>query len=54
MNGPDALSILAEQPDIDLVLLDVMMPGMSGLEVCQTIRENNSPGPSSGDVGHGA
>ncbi|HEY7322943.1 MAG TPA: response regulator [Candidatus Binatia bacterium] len=39
--GPDALTkIEREQPD--LVLLDVMMPGMSGYEVCRKIRENPS------------
>jgi class 3 adenylate cyclase/CheY-like chemotaxis protein len=37
--GPDALAqIEREQPD--LVLLDVMMPGMTGYEVCSRIREN--------------
>ncbi|MEO1311724.1 MAG: response regulator, partial [Pseudomonadota bacterium] len=37
MNGPDALEIArAEQPDI--VLLDVMMPGMDGYEVCRRLK----------------
>ena len=31
--------VLEEKPD--LVILDVNMPGMSGFEVCQKIRENS-------------
>ena len=38
-DGPQALDLLNEQgDDIDLVLLDVMMPGMSGLDVLKNIR----------------
>ena len=37
-NGEEALDILASQ-SFDLVLLDVMMPGLSGLEVLMKIRE---------------
>ncbi len=36
-NGPEALEIL-EQEAVQLVLLDVMMPRMSGYEVCHRIR----------------
>jgi putative two-component system response regulator len=38
-DGQQALDLLREyQPD--LVLLDLMMPGVSGLEVCEQIRAN--------------
>jgi class 3 adenylate cyclase/CheY-like chemotaxis protein len=41
--GRDALTVLeAERPD--LVLLDVMMPDMSGYDVCRKIRENAATG----------
>lgn len=38
-NGPDALRA-ASAGDFDCVLLDVMMPGMSGIEVCQQLRRD--------------
>ncbi|NER03631.1 MAG: response regulator, partial [Okeania sp. SIO3C4] len=41
-NGREALQIL-EKGYPDLILLDIMMPGMTGFEVCQKIREKLSP-----------
>jgi len=38
-NGPDALEI-AERDAPDIVLLDVMMPGMDGFEVCERLKNN--------------
>ncbi len=35
--GPDALAQFEREPS-DLVLLDLMLPGMSGTDVCRTIR----------------
>jgi len=38
-NGPRALE-LARDRDPDIILLDVMMPGMDGFEVCRRIKES--------------
>ncbi len=38
-SGEDALQLLAER-DVDLVLLDIMLPGIDGFEVCRRIRQN--------------
>ncbi len=39
-NGQRALDIAQCSPNLDLVLLDVRMPGMDGYEVCQRLQEN--------------
>jgi DNA-binding response OmpR family regulator len=40
-NAQDGLDIL-EKEDIQMAILDIMMPGMTGLEMCKKIRETNN------------
>ncbi|MCA9765781.1 MAG: response regulator transcription factor [Carnobacterium sp.] len=40
-NGKDALAKLTNQKDIDLMVLDVMMPTIDGIEVVKTVRESS-------------
>jgi CheY-like chemotaxis protein len=40
-SGPMALKIAAKQLP-DLILLDIMMPGMDGYEVCRRLKENEA------------
>jgi PleD family two-component response regulator len=37
--GAEALATLAKE-NVDVILLDVMMPGMDGLEVCRQLRDD--------------
>jgi DNA-binding response OmpR family regulator len=38
-DGPTALRLIEKNPGIDLVILDLMLPGMSGYAVCQSLRD---------------
>lgn len=40
-SAPEAWKVLSEVP-VDLVLLDVMLPGTSGLDICRTIRRDST------------
>lgn len=39
-NGNEAISI-AQQDKIDLILLDILLPGMNGFEICRQLKEND-------------
>ncbi len=38
-NGRDAIRILQSQPDVDVVLMDIMMPEMDGIDTMREIRK---------------
>ncbi|MBF0451899.1 MAG: hybrid sensor histidine kinase/response regulator [Candidatus Magnetomorum sp.] len=38
-SGADALSLLEDEP-VDLILLDIIMPGMDGFQVCRQLKSN--------------
>ncbi|MDA3930466.1 MAG: response regulator [Prolixibacteraceae bacterium] len=42
LNGEKALLLAEAEPKPDLILLDIMMPGMSGFEVCIQLRKNET------------
>ncbi|TML18182.1 MAG: response regulator transcription factor [Actinobacteria bacterium] len=45
-DGGEALSVLtAEQPQPDAVILDILMPGVDGLEVCRRLRDSGNRVP---------
>jgi len=45
-NGQKALQIAFAEPHPDLILLDIMMPGMDGYEVCRQLQSN----PATADI----
>lgn len=40
-NGQEALSLFYENPDVNLLILDVMMPQINGYDLCSIIREKS-------------
>jgi len=41
-NGSDAIGILKERDDIDLILLDIIMPIMNGIEMLKVARADDN------------
>jgi putative two-component system response regulator len=41
-NGADAIGVLKTQDDIDIILLDIIMPVMGGIEMLKVIRADDS------------
>jgi two-component system, OmpR family, alkaline phosphatase synthesis response regulator PhoP len=44
-NGPAALEALENESEVDLIILDLMLPGMSGYAVCEELRRRGSDVP---------
>lgn len=42
IDGDSALAIARSNPELDLILLDVQMPDISGIEVCRQLKEDES------------
>ena len=41
-NGADAINILKERNDIDIILLDIIMPVMGGIEMLKVVRSDEN------------
>jgi two-component system OmpR family response regulator len=37
-DGPTALRFVEKHPEVNLIILDLMLPGMSGYDVCESLR----------------
>lgn len=42
IDGDSALAIARSNPDLDLILLDVQMPDISGIEVCRQLKQDEA------------
>jgi CheY-like chemotaxis protein len=46
MNGREAMDVLGTHPDCALIILDINMPGMNGLEFIEQYRAGKLPNPA--------
>jgi DNA-binding response OmpR family regulator len=44
-DGQDALNEMEKNPDIELIILDIVMPHMDGLEVAKKLRREGNDAP---------
>lgn len=42
VDGDEAMRLFGEHPDVSLMILDIMMPGLDGWEVCRRVRETSA------------
>ena len=42
VDGDEAMKLFGEHPDVALMILDIMMPGLDGWEVCRRVRETSA------------
>ena len=50
--GRDGIALLNENPDVDVALIDIMMPEMDGYETMRQICNTPENSPHSPDFGH--
>lgn len=41
-SGTEAIAYVEAHPEVDLIILDIMMPGLSGVEACREIRARSA------------
>lgn len=51
-NGKDSVNICADNPNIDLVIMDIQLPGLNGLEAMQLIKTGRESLPIIAQTAH--